>query len=84
MAKGAELKGIKRKLFFWAVELGKKYDNNRSGGIWYNLQLSLANELIFNKWREALGNNIKVYYYRWCGMPGKTASNFQCRTYSGL
>jgi long-chain acyl-CoA synthetase len=59
MAKGAELKGIKRSLFFWAVEVGKKYDNNKNQGIWYNLQLSLANKLIFNKWREALGNNIK-------------------------
>jgi len=59
MAKGAALTGIKRRLFFWAVELGKKYDNNRNLGLWYNLQLSLANKLIFNKWRQALGNNIK-------------------------
>ncbi|MFI5125187.1 MAG: AMP-dependent synthetase/ligase, partial [Chitinophagales bacterium] len=59
LAKGADLKGIKRKLFFWAVELGKKYDNNRNLGFWYNFQLSIANKLIFNKWRAALGNNIK-------------------------
>ena len=59
MAKGAELKGIKKSLFFWAVEIGKKYDNNQNQGWWYNIQLSLANKLIFNKWREALGNNIK-------------------------
>ncbi|CAN5142477.1 long-chain fatty acid--CoA ligase [soil metagenome] len=59
MSKGNELKGIKRKLFFWAVALGEKYDNNISGGAWYNMQLALANKLIFNKWREALGNNIK-------------------------
>ncbi len=59
MAKGAELKGVKRKLFFWAVEVGKKYDNNKNQGSRYNAQLSLANKLIFNKWREALGNNIK-------------------------
>jgi len=59
MAKGAELKGIKKSLFFWAVEIGKKYDNNLNQGWWYNMQLSLANKLIFNKWREALGNNIK-------------------------
>jgi long-chain acyl-CoA synthetase len=58
MAKGLELKGIKRALFFWAVELGKKYEINKSLGGWYNLQLSLANKLIFNKWREALGGNI--------------------------
>ncbi len=59
MSKGASLKGIKRSLFFWAVELGKKYDNNQSRGLWYSIQLALANKLIFNKWREALGNNIK-------------------------
>ncbi len=59
MAKGAEQKGIKRSLFFWAVELGKKYDNNKDQGWWYNMQLSLANKIIFSKWREALGNNLK-------------------------
>ena len=59
MAKGSSLKGIKKQLFFWAVELGKKYDNNRDQGFWYRIQLSLANKIIFNKWREALGNNIK-------------------------
>ncbi|HEY4936057.1 MAG TPA: long-chain fatty acid--CoA ligase [Puia sp.] len=59
MSKGAALKGIQRALFFWAVELGKKYDNNRNQGIWYTMQLFLANKLIFNKWREALGNNIR-------------------------
>ncbi|MBC7535246.1 MAG: long-chain fatty acid--CoA ligase [Ferruginibacter sp.] len=58
MAKGAELTGIKRKLFDWAVALGEKYDNLKSGGVLYNMQLALANKLIFNKWREALGNNI--------------------------
>ncbi|CAN5519155.1 long-chain fatty acid--CoA ligase [soil metagenome] len=59
MSKGNELTGVKRKLFFWAVALGEKYDNNISGGPWYNMQLALANKLIFSKWREALGNNIK-------------------------
>ncbi|MFT4018754.1 MAG: long-chain fatty acid--CoA ligase [Agriterribacter sp.] len=59
MGKGAELTGIKRSLFFWAVELGKKYDNLVDGGFLYNLKLSIANKLIFSKWREALGGNIK-------------------------
>jgi long-chain acyl-CoA synthetase len=58
MAKGAELKGLKKKLFYWAVDLANKYDNRKSGGLWYNMQLSLANKLIFSKWGEALGNNI--------------------------
>lgn len=58
MAKGAELTGVKRKLFFWAVDLAEKYDNRISRGIWYNTQLAIANKLIFSKWREALGGNI--------------------------
>ena len=59
MTAGRDLKGIKRNLFFWAVALAEKYDNNKSGGAWYDLQLSIANKLIFNKWREALGGNIQ-------------------------
>lgn len=59
MSKGREQKGIKKKLFFWAVDLGLKYDNLKSGGWLYNMQLSLANKLVFSKWREGLGNNIE-------------------------
>jgi len=58
MAAGNQLTGVKRKLFFWAVALAEKYDNRKSGGPWYNLQLALANKLVFTKWREALGGNI--------------------------
>ena len=58
MTKGNELTGIKRKLFFWAVDLAKQYDNNINQGIWYNIQLKLANKIIFSKWREALGGNV--------------------------
>lgn len=59
-AKGMELKGIKRALFFWALELAKKYDNIDRGSFWYRLQLAIANRLIFSKWREALGGRVKA------------------------
>lgn len=59
MAKGNELTGAKRKLFFWAVALGEVYDNRKSGGAWYNFQLSIARALVFKKWREALGGKIQ-------------------------
>jgi long-chain acyl-CoA synthetase len=58
MAKGAELTGVKKKLFDWAVKLGNEYDVQKKGTPWYRMQLMLANKLIFSKWREALGNNI--------------------------
>lgn len=55
-----DLKGIKRVLFFWALDLGKRYDNAIPGNPWYRFQLWLANKIIFSKWREALGNNVKA------------------------
>ena len=59
MAKGAELTGLKRKLFDWSLALANEYDNERSKGLYYNMQLALANKLIFSKWREALGGNLR-------------------------
>jgi long-chain acyl-CoA synthetase len=55
-----ELTGIKRLLFFWALDLGKRFDNAVPGNPWYRLQLWLANKIIFNKWRAALGGNVKA------------------------
>lgn len=60
MTTGLELKGIKRALFFWAVDIGKRYEINKDQGAWYNLQLKLANKLVFSKWRAALGGNIQA------------------------
>lgn len=58
--KGRELTGIKKKLFFWAVEVGSRFDVAKNLGLAYNIQLALANKLIFSKWREGLGGNIKA------------------------
>ncbi len=59
MQKGSELTGLKKKLFFWAHELAEKFEINKDQGSWYNFQLGLANKLIFSKWRDALGGNIR-------------------------
>ena len=60
VSKGRELKGLKHSLFFWALALAKKYDNINQGSLWYRLQLTIANRLVFSKWREALGGNVKA------------------------
>ncbi|MDF7814615.1 long-chain fatty acid--CoA ligase [Hymenobacter sp. YC55] len=59
VAKGHQLDGLKKNLFFWALDLGLKYDTQKDQGFFYNTQLALANKLIFNKWREALGGNLR-------------------------
>ncbi|MFN5033857.1 MAG: AMP-dependent synthetase/ligase, partial [Bacteroidota bacterium] len=60
MLKGNELTGTKRKLFFWAHSLAEKFEINTSLSPLYKFQLALANKLIFSKWREALGGNVKA------------------------
>ncbi len=60
MLKGAELSGIKRKLFYWSVDLANRYDIQKPGSLLYQAQLALANKLVFSKWREGLGNNIEL------------------------
>ena len=59
VSKGHEQKGIKRALFFWALSLGARWDNQKSNGLFYNLQLAIANKLVFSKWRTALGGQLK-------------------------
>ncbi|GEM50463.1 AMP-dependent synthetase [Empedobacter brevis NBRC 14943 = ATCC 43319] len=60
MATGEQLTGIKRALFFWAISLGEQYDLDESKlSVWYKFQLGIARKLIFSKWKEALGGNVK-------------------------
>ena len=58
VAKGSDLSGIKKALFFWALELGLEFDPMEDKGWWYNFRLKIANKIIFSKWREALGGNV--------------------------
>lgn len=60
IAKGAALTGIKKMLFFWAVNLGLHYEPYGQNGWWYERKLKLARKLIFSKWKEGLGGNLKL------------------------
>jgi long-chain acyl-CoA synthetase len=57
-AKGEELTGIKKKLFYWAIDLGLRYEPYGANGWWYEFQLSIARKLIFSKWKEGLGGRL--------------------------
>lgn len=59
-AKGAELTGIKKALFFWAINLGLRYEPYGTNGFWYEFQLKIARKLIFSKWKEGLGGKLEV------------------------
>lgn len=60
ITKGKDLTGIKKYIFFWAVKLGLRFEFNGKNGWFYALQLKIARKLVFSKWNEALGGNLKM------------------------
>ena len=60
IAKGKELTGLKKSLFFWAVDLGHKFQEPPNNPFFYKIKLTLARKLIFSKWKEALGGKVEL------------------------
>lgn len=58
--KGRKLKGIKKMIFFWSVNLGLRYELDGANGWWYEYRLKIAKKLVFKKWQEGLGGNFQV------------------------
>jgi len=58
VAKGKELSGIKKLLYFWALRLTRHFEYNKKYGPLLKLKIKIADKLIYSKWREALGGNI--------------------------
>lgn len=58
MVEGQKLTGVKRKIFFWAVKVAEAYEINNSS-LGYKIKLAIADKLVFSKWRNAIGGNIK-------------------------
>ena len=59
-AKGADLTGIKKALFFWALNLGMEYKPYKQNGAFYEFKLKIARKLIFSKWQEGLGGELEL------------------------
>ncbi len=60
VAKGKDLTGVKKSIFFWALNLGLSYELNGANGKIYEAKRKIADKLVFSKWREALGGNVKI------------------------
>ncbi len=58
VAKGKELTGIKKALYFWALRLTRHFEYNKNYGPLLSMKIKIADKLIYSKWREALGGNI--------------------------
>jgi long-chain acyl-CoA synthetase len=69
LSTGEKLTGVKKALFYWSVSLGERFEMNGANGWWYEFQLGIARKLVFSKWKEALGGNIR------CTVSGGAALN---------
>ena len=59
-AKGEDLSGIKKGLYYWAINLGLQFEPYGANGWWYEKKLNIARKLIFSKWQEGFGGNLKL------------------------
>ncbi|RUA26591.1 MAG: long-chain fatty acid--CoA ligase [Bacteroidetes bacterium] len=76
--KGSELEGVKKKLFFWAVDLALEFKEDGKNSAFYKLQHKIADKLIYSKWREALGGNIKVIISGGAALQERLSRSFNC------
>ncbi|MDP4290129.1 MAG: long-chain fatty acid--CoA ligase [Bacteroidota bacterium] len=60
MSAGHKLKGVKRSVFYWAVNLADHYDPTGHNSTWYLFRLHIADKLVLSKWRQALGGKFKI------------------------
>ena len=60
--KGLALTGVKRALFFWALSLTDQFELDKKHTFPERLKWALADRLIFSKWREALGGNLRIIF----------------------
>jgi len=55
---GEKLTGIKKKIFFWALDIALKFEFEKQNNLIYSIKRKIADKLVFSKWRAALGGEI--------------------------
>lgn len=73
---GSELTGLKKRIFFWAMDLGFQYEPYGRKGSWYEFKLKIARQLVFSKWQEALGGELKLLVSGSAPLQGRLARVF--------
>lgn len=59
MVQGQKLQGFKRKVFFWSIKVAEEFEIGKTDW-WYNIKLAIADKLVYSKWRDAIGGNVRA------------------------
>ncbi len=75
---GRGLKGIKKQLFFWALNLAHRFEFDDRNGLFYELQRRWADRLVYSKWRQAFGGELQVIVTGGASLNPMLARTFWC------
>ncbi len=78
VASGKDLSGIKKKIYFRAIDIALKFELNKANGPWYELRRKMYDKLVYSKWREALGGNVKIIVSGGSALQPRLARLFWC------
>jgi long-chain acyl-CoA synthetase len=63
--KGMSAKGLKKKIFMWAMNVGPRYAELKDKGQFISpfleAQQAIASRLVFSKWREGIGGRLRYF-----------------------
>jgi long-chain acyl-CoA synthetase len=54
-----EMKGVQKAIGTWAMGVARQFEIGQQDTLTYSLKRSLADALVFSKWRQALGGRVK-------------------------
>lgn len=78
MSAGEKLEGFKKKVFDWSVKLANAYEGEGRNSFTYNLQRSIADKLVYGKWREAIGGNVQFLVSGGAALNARLERVFSC------
>ena len=57
---GRNLKGFRKKLFFWAVEMGHEFNPGERSGLFQKIRFRIADQFVFRKIRQSFGGRLNT------------------------
>lgn len=74
---GQKQKGLKKKIFFWALDLALEYDLDGTT-FWYNCKRKVADKLVYGKIRENFGGCLEMFVSGGSAIQPRLAKFFTC------
>jgi len=75
-AKGQEAGGLKNKILQWSIRLTQDFEYDVAPSLGKKIQLALADKIVYQKWRDALGGNVRAIVVGAAACPDKLLRAF--------